>query len=121
MNKNKKKILIRLIVGFIAGVCNGLLGSGGGTIVVPFLTEYLEIKENKAHATAVFIILFLTLVSIFFYGFNSFLDYRLAVIVSIGGIAGGLLGAKLLNIIPSKFISKIFGIFMIAAAIKMVV
>jgi len=29
--------------------------------------------------------------------------------------------AKLLNIIPSKFISKIFGIFMIAAAIKMVV
>ena len=116
----KNKIFLQLIVGFVAGLCNGLLGSGGGTIIVPFMTECLNTDEEKAHATAVFIVIFITAVSLIFYGFNSFLDYKLALIVSVGGVAGGIVGAKLLIKLPKQIIRKIFGFIMILAACKMV-
>lgn len=118
--KNKKKIIACVAGGCLAGILNGLFGSGGGTLVVPFMTEYLKIDEKKAHATAIFIIIFFTAVSLIFYGFNSFLDVKLSLWVSVGGLVGGLVGAKLLTKLSSGVIRKIFGFFMIIAAVRMV-
>ena len=118
--KKKKKIIVCLIVGCLAGILNGLFGSGGGTFVVPFMTEYLKIDDKKAHATAIFIILFFTLISLIFYGINSFLDLRQSLWVSLGGLTGGLIGAKLLSKLSSGIVRKIFGSFMIIAALRMV-
>ena len=42
-----------------------------------------------------------------------------AVFTSIGGVLGGLLGAKLLKKIKNKWLTRIFGIVMIAGAIRM--
>lgn len=117
----KNKILISAAGGLIAGFLNGLFGSGGGTIIVPFLEEFLNQDEHSSHATAILIILFFTLVSLIFYGFRNHLPYSLAVQVSIGGVAGGLVGAKLLKKLSGSVIRKIFGAFMLIAACRMVV
>ena len=118
--KKKKRYLIYITGGILAGFLNGLFGSGGGTLIVPFLTECLDIEERKAHATAILIIFSFTAISLIFYGMNSFLDIKLASWVSLGGLAGGFTGAKLLSKLSGNVIRKIFGIFMIIAAIRMV-
>ncbi|MGN1059633.1 MAG: TSUP family transporter [Clostridia bacterium] len=59
--------------------------------------------------------------SLFFYGWRSHLDYMLALKVSVGGVIGGLIGAKLLKKLSGNVIRKIFGAFMILAALRMVV
>ena len=118
--KKKRRYLIYIIGGILSGFLNGLFGSGGGTLVVPFLTECLNVDEHKAHATAILIISSFTIFSLFFYAANSFLDFNLALWVSLGGILGGFTGAKLLAKIPANIIRKIFGIFMIIAAVRMV-
>ena len=116
----KKHLLLCAIGGVLAGFLNGLFGSGGGTVIVPFLEEFLKVDPKKSHATAILIILGFTLVSLLFYGFSGRLDFPLALKVSIGGVIGGVLGAKLLGKLTFSAIHKIFGIFMMIAAVRMV-
>ena len=107
-------------IGLLTGLCNGLFGSGGGTIAVPAMEIVLHVEEHKAHATAIAIILPLTLISVTGYIFNKYVDWNLTWQVAAGGIAGGFIGAHLLKRIPSRVLRKVFGLFMIAAAIRMV-
>jgi len=118
--KRKNNFMINMIGGLSAGFLNGLFGSGGGTLIVPFMTEFLGVEERKSHATAILIISAFTVVSLVFYGLNSLLDYKMAIWVSSGGVVGGFVGAKLLSKLSNKVIRKTFGVFMIIAAIKMV-
>ncbi|HOQ38206.1 MAG TPA: sulfite exporter TauE/SafE family protein [Acetivibrio sp.] len=109
-----------IIIGIVTGMANGLFGSGGGTIAVPAMVLLLDEEEHIAHATAISIILPLTVVSAYFYISNSYVDWSLTLKVILGGLLGGYLGAKLLNICPSHILRKIFAVFMIAAAVRMI-
>lgn len=114
---NKKIKLI--ILGLITGILNGLFGAGGGTIIVPFMVFLLGIEDHKAHATAISIILPLSILSAFVYIKNGILNIPITLNVIIGSIVGGYIGAKILNMVPIKILRKIFGIIMILAAIRM--
>ena len=116
----KRHLLLCAAGGILAGFLNGLFGSGGGTVIVPFLEIFLKVDPKKSHATAILIILGFTLVSLLFYGFFGTLNFQLALKVSIGGVIGGFLGAKLLGKLTFSAIHKIFGIFMMIAAVRMV-
>lgn len=118
---NIKKFNYRLILlGILTGFINGLFGSGGGTIIVPALVFIIGLEEHKAHATAISIILPLSIVSSFMYFKNIDINLRVTFFVIIGSVIGGLIGAKLLNKVPNKLLRKLFGIFMIIAAIRLV-
>lgn len=119
--KVAKKYFKYIVIGMVTGVANGLFGSGGGTLAVPAMIYLLGIDEHKAHATAISVILPLTIVSSFFYIKNNLVDWTLTYKVVPGGVVGGYIGAKLLNICPGGVLRKIFAIFIIAAAIRMIV
>jgi uncharacterized membrane protein YfcA len=107
------------LTGLITGLLNGMFGSGGGTIAVPAMVFLLGEEEHKAHATAISIILPLTLLSAYFYVRGDFVDWSMTYKVVLGGLAGGLIGAWLLGKCPAKILRKVFGIFMIAAGVRM--
>ena len=114
------KYLKCAVIGVTTGMANGLFGSGGGTIAVPAMVHLLGADEHKAHATAISVILPLTVVSSVFYISRGYTDWGLTLKVTLGGLAGGYLGARLLNICPEKLLRKIFGVFMAAAGIRMI-
>jgi uncharacterized membrane protein YfcA len=124
-NKKKKKTapdyLKYIATGLVTGAANGLFGSGGGTIAVPAMVLLLGADEHKAHATAIFIILPLTLVSVFFYIRGSYVDINLTYKVVQGGLVGGFVGAKLLAICPADLLRRIFAVFMILAGLRMII
>lgn len=122
MAKSAKTIRIikYMGIGLTAGIANGLFGSGGGTVAVPAMVYLLEEEDHQAHATALLIILPLTLVSSYFYLINSFVDWNITWKTMVGGVAGGIIGAYLLNKCPSGLLRKIFGAFMIIAAFRMI-
>jgi len=121
---NKKSKIVKfakyVVIGIVTGTANGLFGSGGGCIVVPAMVHLLDVEEHKAHATAISIILPLTVVSSVYYISKGYADWGLTLKVTLGGLAGGYLGAKLLNVCPDKLLRKIFAVFMAVAGIKMV-
>ena len=120
MNSRKSKIML-MIIGFIIGLVNGLFGSGGGTIAIPALVFILGLDQHKAHATAISIIFPLSLISSFLYFRHGVLNLYVTGIVTLGGVVGSYIGAKNLNKIPSGILRKIFGTFMILAAIRMII
>ena len=115
--KNKKTALIGIITGF----ANGLFGSGGGTIVVPCMEKYLDINAHKSHATAIAVILPLSVLSAVIYVFRAQVPWTETIAVSIGGAVGGFVGAKLLNKISGRWLHIIFGAAMLAAAVRMLI
>lgn len=114
-----KKYYRHILIGLVAGVLNGLFGAGGGSIAVPAMEIFLKTDEKKSHATAIAIILMLSAVSSFFYIRRGFFDFNLWIPVTIGGIAGGLAGAALLNKISKRLLKIIFGSLIMATAVKM--
>ena len=108
------------VLGLVTGFANGLFGSGGGTLVVPGMQKFLKVEQHKAHATAIAIILPLTVISVFIYFKGVEADWGMILWISAGGVAGGFIGAKLLNKISGFLLHKIFGAFMIAAAVRMI-
>lgn len=109
-----------IIIGFLAGLINGLFGAGGGTLVVLYLTSFLKIDQHKAQATAICVILPLSLISSLMYYNNGFTSIDSAIRVAVGGIFGSYIGSSSLNKIPENYLRKFFGIFIIIAAIRMV-
>ncbi|MGI6703484.1 MAG: sulfite exporter TauE/SafE family protein [Clostridia bacterium] len=109
-----------IAIGLVTGICNGLFGSGGGTILVPAMVFLLGIEDHKAHATAIMVILPLSILSTIIYYRGSFIDWPTTLRVVSGGMVGSFIGARIFNRIPAYVLRKIFGAFMIIAAIRMV-
>lgn len=107
------------ILGMVGGLANGLFGSGGGSILVPGMQK-LDIEQHKAHASAIAIILPLTIISTIVYLYKHDANWTAILWVSVGGTVGGFIGSKLLNKISGNLLHKIFGAFMIIAALRMI-
>ena len=113
---SKKKIKI-VILGAITGFLSGLFASGGGLIAVPGLVYFVHTEEKEARAIAIFSILPMVLTSMIFYNRAGNIDFKMGILCGIGGLIGGYIGAKLLKKINDKYLSLIFIIFLIYAAI----
>ena len=117
--KVKYRTLICIVTGAIAGLINGLFGGGGGMIVVPMLTKLLKFESKNSHATAILIILPLSIVSgVLYLTFGKF-SFDVGIPVIIGVIVGGVVGAILLSKLSSKWVVIIFSIVMAIAGGKM--
>ncbi|MCL1786592.1 MAG: sulfite exporter TauE/SafE family protein [Defluviitaleaceae bacterium] len=113
--KNSKK-LTGVLIGFI----NGLFGAGGGALLVPALEKFAKYETHKAHATTVAVMLPLSALSAAVYIWGVEVDWRSLGWVSVGGVAGGLVGAKLLRKLSGLWLNILFGAFLIAGAVRMI-
>ena len=116
----KKENFKLYIIGILTGFINGLFGSGGGTIVVPTLVFILGLEDHKAHATAISIILPLTIISAGIYLMNNVISYSIMFQVLAGGLFGSYLGAKFLKKVPAKILRKVFGSVILYTAFRMI-
>ena len=120
ISKNKKNnVWLAVLTGGAAGVANGLFGGGGGMLVVPMLSNLLKYESKKAHATAILIILPLSIVSGLLYFLFGNVDFNTGIPVIIGAVVGGAIGALLLSKLSTKFIVYIFCLLMAVAGGKM--
>ncbi len=110
----------KAIIGIITGIANGLFGSGGGTIAVPAFEIILKLSAHKSHATVIALILPLSIISSFVYFKKVEVEWMSVLWVSLGGTIGGYVGASVLKKISNKWLHRIFGAFMLAAAVRMI-
>ncbi len=118
--KGKGKWKVKSIVaGSLVGAVNGLFGGGGGMIAVPAL-EKTGLDEKSAHATALLVILPVSAISFLFYAFGGFLETAVLIPTAIGVFFGGLLGAKLLSDMKTKWVNLLFAILQATAGVWMI-
>ncbi|HPG92386.1 MAG TPA: sulfite exporter TauE/SafE family protein [Clostridia bacterium] len=107
------------LVGAGIGFLNGFLGGGGGILVVCALVAILKLPQKEAHATAILVILPITIISAVVYVFNQRVDWLCTVFATIGVIAGGLCGAVLLKKLDPKAVQIVFCSILVIAGIRM--
>lgn len=117
--EKRKQVKIKILTGLISGICNGLFGGGGGMIVVPMLEKLLKKSPKVSHATAILVILPMSLLSALIYSRSYSIRINEIIPVCIGVTAGGVLGALLLKKISSKILIVIFAVLMAGAGVKL--
>ncbi len=117
--KNHKNKILMSVFGTIIGFINGIFGAGGGMLVVPAFEFVFKKQPEVAHATAILVILPVTLASAIVYIAKGIFDLGLTLSVGSGVVVGGVLGAMLLGKLKAKAVRIIFSILMIFAGIKM--
>ncbi len=120
-----KFIIFSIIIGLLVGGVNGFMGAGGGMILVPLLCLLFKMDNKKAHATAVFVIMPICLVSGITYLLKGIVDYKILIPVAIGTAVGGVVGTFALKKLNNVVIGLIFygimifsGVWMLVGAIK---
>ena len=89
-------------------------------LCVPLLLFFLKLKDKMAHATAILIMLPISVVSIIVYISNFTIEFDTALYVVIGSVVGGVLGSLLLKKLSNVWIRAIFALVMVGAGIKMI-
>ena len=116
MSLTKQKHIQQIVCGAAVGAANSLFGGGGGMLGVPLLQK-TGLDEKSAHATAILLILPISLFSYFFYAIGGYSDPTVLIPVSLGVTFGGLVGARLLGKLNAKTVNIIFAWLQIAAGL----
>ncbi len=90
-------------------------------VVVPLLNKMFGLEQKKAQATALFVILPISLVSTIVYMCYHSIDFAEGWPVIVGIIVGGVIGAFLLNKIKNNVIKGIFIFFMLLGGVGMLI
>lgn len=107
------------LIGVAAGVVNGLLGIGGGTILIPSMVYLLGVRQHQAHATSLLIVLPTSLVSMLVYHRQGHIQITSLLGLALATSIGAVIGAILMNYCSPKFLRKGFAVFMLMAGLRM--
>lgn len=116
---NGKKITLLILCGAFAGFVNGFLGTGGGIVAVSALGSVLKLHQKNANATALLVVLPLSVLSAVVYYFQGNVNADVVLPVMLGVTAGGVVGALLLSKMNGKWVKLLFALVMIAGGVKM--
>lgn len=97
--------------GVVAGVASGLLGVGGGTIIVPFLTLAAGFSQHAAEATSLLVILPTAIAGSLALRRRGVGNLGLALRFGVFGAIGSVLGALLALALPASTLRVVFAVF----------
>lgn len=116
-------ILLYLVLaafGVLTGVGAGLLGVGGGTLMVPFLTLAIGLSQPEAEATSLLVVLPTAIVASIVLKRRGVGDLSVALRFGALGAGGGVLGALAALALPANVLRLIFAVFLLLVSIRLV-
>lgn len=114
-----RRVLAMLLVGGLGGLLSGAFGVGGGTIMVPLMIWLLGFDQRRAAATSLAAIVPTAIAGSIGYLVNGELDLVAALLIAAGGIAGSLIGTKLLRTLPLGWLRWMFIVLLVLVAVRM--
>ncbi len=102
-----------------AGLLSGMFGLGGGIIIVPGLMFALGMDQRRAHGTSLGGVFLISLSSFFSYWTHDHIDWPVVLWLSIGSVAGSLIGAELLARLSKRTLTIAFIGILVIAGVRM--
>jgi uncharacterized membrane protein YfcA len=114
-------ITLCIILGVLAGVLSGLLGIGGGIILIPALIFLFGLSQQQAQGTTLALMVPpIGILAAWTYYKHGFVDIKIAALICLGFVVGGLFGAQWAVTIPKDLLRRIFGIALFLISIHMI-
>ncbi len=108
--------MIEIFTGVISGIVSGL-GMGGGTILILFLSLFLDIEQHIAQATNVIFFVPTAITAILVNLRQRNINLKIGIPICLWGVIGAFIGAIISMQMNMKTLRKFFGGFIILIAI----
>lgn len=112
--------MILALIGLLAGTMGGMVGIGGGLIIVPAMVYLMGVDQKTAQGTSIAIMLPpIGLFAAYNYYKAGYINIKYAAVIAATFLLGGYLGSKMAIALPDAIVKKVFAVFMIITAAKM--
>ncbi len=112
------KPVLMLAAGVIVGLGAAFTGLGGGFLMVPLLI-FIGFTPQRAVGTSFLAILVISASALFAHGKLANVDYRIGLVLGVGGLVGAQIGARLLQHVSAPTFQKIFALVLLGLAAQM--
>ena len=110
------QIVLLILAGIVGGIIGGM-GMGGGTLLIPILTIFLDVPQKNAQA--------INLVAFIPMAVNNIkrkgIDYKSVLLVAAPALITSVISALLVKKISSKALSIGFAMFLIVLGVTMMI
>jgi len=109
-----------VILGIVIGGVSGLVGVGGGAFLIPALVYFYGMTQIKAQGTSLATLLLpIGIFAFWTYYKAGHVDFKLAMLVSLGFAAGGWLGGMWAQQLSDNVLRKGFAVLLVLLAAKL--
>jgi uncharacterized membrane protein YfcA len=107
--------------GLVAGFLSGTIGIGGGLAFVPIMTIGFRMAQPLAQGTSLAAIIPTALVGGITHVRQGNVRRDAAIWMGGGGVVGAVIGAVIAVELPSSFLARLFGVFLVFSAYRIAV
>jgi uncharacterized membrane protein YfcA len=104
--------------GLVAGFLSGTIGIGGGLAFVPIMTIGFRMAQPLAQGTSLAAIIPTALVGGITHLRQGNVRRDAAIWMGGGGVVGAVIGALVATDLPSSFLARLFGVFLLFSAYR---
>ena len=105
-----------ILIGVISGIVTGL-GMGGGSILILFLTMFMNVSQHTAQAANLIFFVPTSISAIYVYFKNKNVDKKIGKKLLYAVIIGAVGGSYITKYIESANLKKYFGMFILAVGV----
>lgn len=110
-----------VLLGLMSGLLAGLFGVGGGIVIVPALVSLFGLDIKQAIGTSLAVILPTAVMGSAAHFRQGNVRLVEACLVAAGAVVSAVVGAALVQRLPSYGLKRLFAVLLIAVAVKMLV
>lgn len=115
---NQKTIWMLVLAGCAAGIVAGTFGAGGGMVLVPLLSALTPLQEQEVFSASLTIIAPICLTTLVVTYLTAELPLESSLPYLLGSAAGGFAAGKWGSKIPSLWLHRILGAFIVWGGIR---
>ncbi len=108
-------MLLLVVSGIVVGIGASFTGLGGGFLMIPLLL-FLGYSAQKAVGTSFLAILVISISALIAHNRLSNVDYKLGLLLGIGGIIGAQIGSRLVEHVSTANFKRIFALILVGLA-----
>ena len=108
-----------IAVGLAAGLLSGVFGVGGGILIVPGLMWVASMEQRRAHGTSLAAVLPIAMFGGVTYVANDHVNFGAALALTVGSLAGTLIGTAWLARAPKRVLSLSFAVLLVVSAARL--
>jgi uncharacterized membrane protein YfcA len=111
--------LATIVSGGLVGMTLGLFGGGGSVLAVPILVHAAGVEPHAAMATSAVAVAASAVGNLVPHARGGRLKWRCALVFSLFGVPGALIGAQVARAVDGERLLALFGVVMVAAGLAM--
>lgn len=114
------QIFLLILAGIVGGIIGGM-GMGGGTLLIPILTIFLDVEQKNAQAINLVAFIPMAIIVTIINIKRKGIDYKSVFLVAAPALVTGVISALLVKKISSKALSIGFAVFLIILGVAMMI